>query len=106
MPETSRRPCASSRGRHGAWGWRSPDEIPAILAPFARCESPGAPMSGGKRYTDSSRMFDRSQLYMPSDAIRILKQMPGGKFDETVDLAIRLGVDRRKAEQMVRGTVT
>jgi large subunit ribosomal protein L1 len=59
-----------------------------------------------KRYVDSSRMFDRSQLYAPADAIRILKQMPAPKFDETVELAIRLGVDPRKADQMVRGTVT
>jgi large subunit ribosomal protein L1 len=59
-----------------------------------------------KRYVDASRMFDRSQLYAPTDAIRILKQMPATRFDETVELAIRLGVDPRKADQMVRGTVT
>lgn len=59
-----------------------------------------------KRYADASRMFDRNQLYSPADAIRILKEMPGAKFDETVELSIRLGVDPRKAEQMVRGTVT
>jgi large subunit ribosomal protein L1 len=51
-------------------------------------------------------MFDRSQLYSPTDAIRILKQMPETKFDETVDLSIRLGVDPRKADQMIRGTVS
>jgi large subunit ribosomal protein L1 len=59
-----------------------------------------------KRYVDARRMFDRSQLYAPADAIRILKQMPATRFDETVELAIRLGVDPRKADQMVRGTVT
>jgi large subunit ribosomal protein L1 len=59
-----------------------------------------------KRYTDSTRMFDRAQLYSPVDAIRILKQMPETKFDESVELAIRLGVDPRKADQMVRGTVS
>jgi large subunit ribosomal protein L1 len=59
-----------------------------------------------KRYADSSRMFDRNQLYAPSDAIRILREMPEAKFDETVELSIRLGVDPRKAEQMIRGTVT
>lgn len=62
--------------------------------------------STAKRYADSSRMFDRSQLYSPTDAIRILKQMPETKFDETVDLSIRLGVDPRKADQMIRGTVS
>jgi large subunit ribosomal protein L1 len=59
-----------------------------------------------KRYADATRMFDRSQLYSPADAIRILKQMPETKFDETVDLSIRLGVDPRKADQMIRGTVS
>lgn len=63
-------------------------------------------MKRAKRYIDSSRMFDRGDLYSPADAIRILKQMPEPKFDETVELAIRLGVDPRKADQMVRGTVT
>jgi large subunit ribosomal protein L1 len=60
----------------------------------------------GKRYEDGSRMFDRSQLYGPADAIRILDQMPAAKFDETVELSIRLGVDPRQADQMVRGTVS
>jgi large subunit ribosomal protein L1 len=59
-----------------------------------------------KRYADASRMFDRSQLYSPTDAIRILREMPTPKFDETVELSIRLGVDPRKADQMVRGTVS
>jgi large subunit ribosomal protein L1 len=63
-------------------------------------------MTRAKRYADASRMFDRSQLYSPTDAIRILKQMPAPKFDETVELSIRLGVDPRKADQMVRGTVS
>jgi large subunit ribosomal protein L1 len=51
-------------------------------------------------------MFDRSEAYSPTDAIRILKQMPATKFDETVELSMRLGVDPRKADQMVRGTVS
>jgi large subunit ribosomal protein L1 len=59
-----------------------------------------------KRYVDAGRMFDRNELYSPADAIRILREMPGAKFDETVELSIRLGVDPRKADQMIRGTVT
>jgi large subunit ribosomal protein L1 len=59
-----------------------------------------------KRYVDASRMFDRSQQYSPTDAIRILKQMPATEFDQTVELAMRLGVDPRQADQMVRGTVS
>ena len=63
-------------------------------------------MSSAKRYADSRRMFDRGELYAPADAIRILKGMPEAKFDETVELSIRLGVDPRQADQMVRGTVS
>jgi large subunit ribosomal protein L1 len=63
-------------------------------------------VSKGKRYEDAARMFDRDQLYSPGDAIRILKQMPSPKFDETIELAVRLGIDPRKADQMVRGTVS
>ena len=62
-------------------------------------------MTQAKRYVDAARMFDRNELYAPADAIRILKEMPASKFDETVELAVRLGVDPRKADQMVRGTV-
>jgi len=59
-----------------------------------------------KRYVDSIKMYDREEHYSPVDALKILKQMPDAKFDETVELAVRLGVDPRKADQMVRGTVT
>ncbi|MGH2683324.1 MAG: 50S ribosomal protein L1 [Actinomycetota bacterium] len=63
-------------------------------------------MSTAKRYADALRMFDRNQQYLPVDAIRLLKQLPPGKFDETVEVSVRLGIDPRKADQMVRGTVT
>ena len=63
-------------------------------------------MTTAKRYADGLRMFDRNHQYLPVDAIRLLKQLPPAKFDETVELAVRLGVDPRKADQMVRGTVT
>lgn len=63
-------------------------------------------MSQGKRYEDSVKSFDRDASYAPADAIKILKQFPAAKFDETVEVALRLGVDPRKADQMVRGTVT
>jgi large subunit ribosomal protein L1 len=62
-------------------------------------------MKPPKRYQDAQRMFDRGQLYSPTDAVRILKSTPAPRFDETVELAIHLGVDPRKADQMVRGTV-
>jgi large subunit ribosomal protein L1 len=63
-------------------------------------------MTTAKRYADGLRMFDPNQQYLPVDAIRLLKGLPPAKFDETVELAVRLGVDPRKADQMVRGTVT
>jgi large subunit ribosomal protein L1 len=63
-------------------------------------------VSRGKRYEDAARMFDRAQLYSPGDAIRIIKEMPATKFDGTVELTVRLGIDPRKADQMVRGTVS
>jgi len=60
----------------------------------------------GKRYRDALARVDREREYLPGDAIRLLKQLPGAKFDETVELAFRLGIDPRKADQMVRGTVS
>jgi large subunit ribosomal protein L1 len=59
----------------------------------------------GKRYRQAAELVDRDQQYAPAEAVRLLKQFPAAKFDETVELALRLGVDPRKAEQMIRGTV-
>ncbi len=60
----------------------------------------------GKRYRQAADMVDREKLYAPSQAIQLIKQFPEPKFDETVEVAFRLGVDPRKADQMVRGTVS
>jgi len=60
----------------------------------------------GKRYDDALKKFDREALYSPGDAVKLLKELPAPKFDETVELAVRLGVDPRKADQIVRGTVS
>ena len=62
-------------------------------------------MGHGKKYDDAMRTFDREQLYTPAEAIDLAKSTSKKKFDETVELAVRLGVDPRKADQMVRGTV-
>jgi large subunit ribosomal protein L1 len=59
----------------------------------------------GKNYTDAARAFDRDELRTPAEAIELTKSTAKAKFDETVELAVRLGVDPRKAEQMIRGTV-
>ncbi|MBV8302574.1 MAG: 50S ribosomal protein L1 [Acidimicrobiia bacterium] len=63
-------------------------------------------MSSSKRYTDALRTFDRQELYGPAEALDLAKQNAKAKFDESVELAVRLGVDPRKADQMVRGTVS
>jgi large subunit ribosomal protein L1 len=59
----------------------------------------------GKRYAAAVQAVEADQAYEPAEAIRRLKQMPKAKFDETVDCAIRLGVDPKQADQQVRGTV-
>ena len=61
-------------------------------------------MTRGKRYDQAAALVDRDKFYAPTEAISILKQFPESKFDETVEVAIRLGVDPRKADQQVRGT--
>ncbi|MBV8235819.1 MAG: 50S ribosomal protein L1 [Acidimicrobiia bacterium] len=63
-------------------------------------------MSTSKRYTYALRTFDRQELYGPAEALDLVKQNAKAKFDESVELAVRLGVDPRKADQMVRGTVS
>ena len=59
----------------------------------------------GKKFTDSLKGFDRDHFYTPTEALGIVKNVAKGGFDESVDVSVRLGVDPRKADQMVRGTV-
>ncbi|HEU5464511.1 MAG TPA: 50S ribosomal protein L1 [Candidatus Binatia bacterium] len=60
----------------------------------------------GKKYRDALAKVDRSQRYLLEDSLRLLKETARAKFDETVEMAIRLGVDPRQADQNIRGTVT
>ena len=62
-------------------------------------------MKHGKRYREAAKLVDAEKSYDIPEAVAVLKSMPGTKFDETVELAVRLGVDPRHADQMVRGTV-
>jgi large subunit ribosomal protein L1 len=62
--------------------------------------------TAGKRYDQAASGFDRTREYLPADAIKILKGLPDAKFDETVELSFRLGLDTRKQDQALRGTVT
>jgi large subunit ribosomal protein L1 len=59
----------------------------------------------GKKFADALKKYDIDQQFTPTEALGIVKQTASAKFDETVDVAVRLGVDPRKADQMVRGTV-
>ena len=59
----------------------------------------------GKRYREIANLIDRTQLYSLDDGVQLLKQSSKAKFDETIDLAARLGVDPRHADQNIRGTV-
>jgi len=62
-------------------------------------------MKRGKNYRNSRESFDRTQEFAIGEAVEILDGFPKLKFDETVDMAVRLGVNPRHADQMVRGTV-
>ena len=62
-------------------------------------------MKHGKKYQDSKKLIDAAKLYEPEEAVALVKQISKAKFDETVELSIRLGVDPRHADQQVRGTV-
>ena len=62
-------------------------------------------MKRSKRYNEAVTKVDRSIQYGVEDAVKILKQVSTAKFDETIEIAMRLGVDPRHADQMVRGTV-
>ncbi len=62
-------------------------------------------MAKGKKYTDAAKGFDRDQLFSPVEALDLVKGLGTATFDESIELAIRLGVDPRKADQIVRGTV-
>jgi large subunit ribosomal protein L1 len=62
-------------------------------------------MQHSKSYRKVAELVDRNRLYQPIDAVKLAKQTSTVKFDATVEVAMRLGVDPRKADQMVRGTV-
>ncbi|MBC7344736.1 MAG: 50S ribosomal protein L1, partial [Clostridia bacterium] len=59
----------------------------------------------GRKYLEATRLIDRQATYDPTQAIDLVKQTARAKFDETVEVAVRLGVDPRHADQQVRGTV-
>jgi large subunit ribosomal protein L1 len=60
----------------------------------------------GKKYKDSLTKADRESMHGVAEAVDLVKELASAKFDETVELAVRLGVDPRKADQIVRGTLS
>jgi large subunit ribosomal protein L1 len=59
-----------------------------------------------KRYQQAAARIDRAQRYQPREAFDLLKSLPGARFDETVDVVVKLGVDPKKSDQVVRGAVS
>jgi len=62
-------------------------------------------MKKGKRYAESAKLIENSKEYEIKEALEIIEKMPKTKFDETVELHVKLGVDSKHADQQVRGTV-
>jgi large subunit ribosomal protein L1 len=60
----------------------------------------------GKAYADATKRYERDRAVAPRDALELVKNLAPAKFDESVEAAFRLGVDPRKADQMVRGTIS
>lgn len=59
-----------------------------------------------KRYTKAAAQVDRNRTYGVAEAIDLLKELPGAKFDESLEVVVRLGIDPRKTDQLVRGAVS
>lgn len=59
----------------------------------------------GKKYAEAIKQFDRDELFEPAQAIGLVKQVASAKFDESVEVAVKLGVDPRHADQQIRGAV-
>ena len=62
-------------------------------------------MKRGKNYKDSVKLYDKAQLFDPQEGVEICLKTAKAKFDETIELSVKLGVDPRHADQQVRGAV-
>ena len=62
-------------------------------------------MKQGKRYQESAKLVEKGKIYEANEALELIEKMPKTKFDQTVELHVKLGVDSKHADQQVRGTV-
>ena len=62
-------------------------------------------MKHGKKYTDGAKLIDRANLYTSKEALDLVEKTAKAKFDETVEVHVKLGVDSRHADQQVRGAI-
>ena len=62
-------------------------------------------MKRGKKYLEAEKLIDKTKSYSAKEAIETILKMPKAKFDETLELHVKLGVDSKQADQQVRGTV-
>ena len=62
-------------------------------------------MQKGKKYTESAKLIDKTIQYSLTDAVELVKKVKFAKFDETVELALKMNLDSRKAEQNLRGAL-
>ena len=62
-------------------------------------------MAHGKNYRNAKSLFEREHEYSPAEAVRIIKEMPTAKFDETIEVHFRLGLNVRHADEQLRGTL-
>lgn len=60
----------------------------------------------GKKFREAAAKVDRAALYTPLEAVKLVKELSGAKFDETVEAHFRLGIDTRKADQNIRGSIS
>ncbi|WP_281656535.1 50S ribosomal protein L1 [Collinsella stercoris] len=60
----------------------------------------------GKKFREAAAKVDRAALYTPLEAVKLIKELSGAKFDETVEAHFRLGIDTRKADQNIRGSIS
>ena len=62
-------------------------------------------MAKSKKQADAAKAFDPEQLYTPSEALELVQKLATAKFDESIDVAVNLGIDSKKSDQVVRGSV-